>query len=167
VVTQVVNQATTTTSLSSSLNPSRRGDAVIFFATVAPKFGGTVSGTVQFIDIGDEGDDDDDRGDDGDGSRNSNRNDRHQTVLGVSAVDSSGHATFTTSNLKTGRHLIIAVYSGDNNLIGSTSQVIKQQVKGGGDKKSSLRTLSPNPTHRGEVVTLDAMLRRPRSMRLT
>jgi large repetitive protein len=161
VVTQVVNQAGTATSLSSSLNPARRGDAVTFFATVAPKFGGTVTGTVQFIDIKDEDDDDDARGDDREkSSKNGADNDKHQTVLGVSAVDSSGHATFTTSNLKNGKHLIIAVYSGDNNLIGSTSQTIKQQVKGGGDKKSSLRTLSPNATYRGgEAVTLDAMLR--------
>ena len=143
VVTQLIGQATTTVSLASSANPSRRGDSVSFLATVSPQFGGTVSGTVQFIQIKE----DDDGDDDGDhmanrGSSEADKHsdkdggdEKHRVLLGVAAVDSSGHATFTTSNLKTGRHLIIAVYSGDNNLTGSTSGVVRQLVKGKGGKE--------------------------------
>jgi hypothetical protein len=92
---------------------------VTFAATVIPQFGGAVSGTVQFIKVKDSDDE--------------NRDDApRQIVLGVAAVDSQGNAIFTTSTLKTGQHSIIAVYSGDNNLTGSTSPIVRPLVKGGG-----------------------------------
>jgi len=72
VVTQVVNKATTTTTLASSPNPSHRGESVTFSATVTPQFGGAVSGTVQFIQIKEEDNDDDDH-DRHDGDRDRDR----------------------------------------------------------------------------------------------
>lgn len=139
VVTQVVNQASTTTTLVSSPNPSRRGESITFTATVVPQFGGAVSGTVQFILVKDDGDDDGDK----DGRNN---NDQRQTLLGVVAVDSTGHAVFTTTALKTGKNLLIAVYSGDSNLTGSTSSVIRQSVKGGGPNSLLVPAM---PLHQG------------------
>ena len=50
VLSQVVNQATTTTSVTSNLNPSTYGQTVTFTATVAPEYAGTPTGTVMFYD---------------------------------------------------------------------------------------------------------------------
>jgi hypothetical protein len=44
----VVNQASATLTLASSLNPSTYKQTVTFTATVTPQFGGTVTGTVTF-----------------------------------------------------------------------------------------------------------------------
>ena len=41
MLSQVVNQATTTTSVTSYLNPSTYGQTVTFTATVAPEYAGT------------------------------------------------------------------------------------------------------------------------------
>jgi probable HAF family extracellular repeat protein len=49
-VSQVVNQASTDTTLVSSLNPSTFGQSVTFTATVASQFGGTETGSVTFMD---------------------------------------------------------------------------------------------------------------------
>lgn len=50
VLSQVVNQASTTTSVTSSLNASTYGQSVIFSATVAPQYFGTPTGSVTFFD---------------------------------------------------------------------------------------------------------------------
>jgi hypothetical protein len=47
-LSQVVNQASATLTLASSLNPSTYKQTVTFTATVTPQFGGTVTGTVTF-----------------------------------------------------------------------------------------------------------------------
>jgi hypothetical protein len=47
-LSQVVNQAGTTITLVSSLNPSNHGNPVTFTATVTGQFGGTVTGSVTF-----------------------------------------------------------------------------------------------------------------------
>jgi hypothetical protein len=103
-LTQVVNQAETTTALDSSRNPSTFGDAVTFTATVTPNApgSGTPTGVVIFMD--------------GD------------TVLGTATLDANGHATFTISDLAVGHHSIMAVYTGDDNFMGSTSPVVDQVV---------------------------------------
>jgi hypothetical protein len=121
---QVVKRAGTTTLLTSSPNPARRGETVTFNASVVPDFAGTVSGTVLFIQLGD--DDRDDRYRDHDRDR-----DDHTVVLGSSSVDSSGHARFATSRLGQGDHFIVAVYLGDDNLHSSRSAVLKQVVEKG------------------------------------
>ena len=102
---QVVNQASTTTTVASSLNPSTYGQSVTFTATITPQYGGQASGTVTFKD----------------GS----------TTLGSAAV-SSNAASLTTSSLAAGTHSITAVYSGNSNFTGSTSNtldVYKRQVQ--------------------------------------
>jgi hypothetical protein len=105
VLTQTVNSLiSTTTSLTSSLNPSVRGQQVTFTATVKPSSGaGTPTGTVTFLDGG--------------------------TTLGSSALNASGVATFSTASLSVGTHSITARYGGDTNYNGSTSAVLSQTVK--------------------------------------
>ncbi len=84
-VSQVVNKASTTTTLVSSLNPSTHGQSVTFTATVKPQFTGTPTGTVTFKD--------------------------GTTTLGAVTL-SAGVAKYTTSTLATGTHKITAAYSG-------------------------------------------------------
>jgi uncharacterized protein (TIGR03437 family) len=98
VLSQTVRKVSTTTTLTSSLNPSAPGQAVTFTATVAPA---TATGTVTFL----EG----------------------TTVLGTGTLG-GGKATFPTSTLSLGSHSITANYAGDNNYNGSTSATLSQTV---------------------------------------
>jgi hypothetical protein len=105
VLTKVINKAGSKVTLASSPNPSNFGTLVTFTATVAPAFGGSVSGAVMFKNFG--------------------------TVLGSAAVNSStGKATFSASTLKGAEtHSMTAVYSGNASLNGNTSPVLSQVVK--------------------------------------
>jgi hypothetical protein len=102
-LTQVVNQASTTTTLTSSANPALPNQAITLTATVAAAApgSGTPTGTVTFRD--------------------------GTTVLGTGTVN-SGQATFTTSTLAAGSHTITAAYGGDTNFAGSTSAGLTQTV---------------------------------------
>lgn len=84
-ISQVVNPASTTTTLVSSLNPSNFGQSVTFTATVAAQFGGTVTGSVTFMDGG--------------------------TTLKTVNLG-GGIAKYTTSSLASGSHDITATYNG-------------------------------------------------------
>jgi hypothetical protein len=95
-VSQVVNKATTTTTLASSQNPSNVGQSVTFTASVTPQFGGTVTGTVTFYD--------------------------GATVLKTVSL-SGGAAKFTTSTLTSGAHNITATYNGSANFTGSSASL--------------------------------------------
>ena len=97
-LTQVVNQANTTVTLTSSANPSAVGASVTFTATVTPA---TATGTVTFTD----------------GS----------TTLGTGKL-SSGTATYSTSKLAVGSHSITAAYGGDTNDSASASPTLTQTV---------------------------------------
>jgi hypothetical protein len=89
-VTQTVNPAPTTTTVSSSANPSS-GGPITFTATVTGPSGMAVpSGSVLF---------------------NDNTTGK---PLGRGTLDANGHATFTTSDLAVGTHTIAAAYLGDN-----------------------------------------------------
>ena len=100
-VMQIVDKNTTTTSLSSSLNPSEQRQAVTFTAQVASS-GPTPTGKVTFKD-GTKG-------------------------LKVVAL-SGGVASYTTSKLAVGTHAITAEYLGDPNNDKSTSSVLHQVVE--------------------------------------
>jgi uncharacterized repeat protein (TIGR03803 family) len=99
---QVVNKASSTIAIVSSVNPSKVGQTVKFTATVtSPTTKPT--GTVTFMD----------------GS----------AVLGTATVAaSSGKATLSTSTLNAGSHKITAAYGGSANVVGSTSSVLTQTV---------------------------------------
>jgi hypothetical protein len=96
--------ASTTTSLTSSVNPSLVGQSVTLSATVT---GSSPTGSVQFM----EG----------------------ATLLGTGAL-SGAVATFATSALTMGSHNITAAYGGDSNNGPSTSPILVQQIvaSGGG-----------------------------------
>jgi YVTN family beta-propeller protein len=103
-LTQIVNLASTTTTIESSLNPSASGDSVTFTATVsvvAPGEG-SPSGTVAFKD----------------GS----------STIGTGTLNSSGVATFTTTSLSAGSHSISAEYLGNSNFNPSASATLSQTV---------------------------------------
>ncbi len=95
-VKQVVNKASTMTSLASSLNPSNYGQSVTFTASVTPQFSGTVKGTVTFYD----------------------------GTTALKTVYLSGEvAKYTTSSLTTGSHSITATYNGNASFIGSAASL--------------------------------------------
>jgi hypothetical protein len=99
-VTQVVSKATTTTALTSSLNPSNYKQSVTFTATVAPQFSQTPTGTVVFKD--------------------------GVTTLKSVAL-SGGSASYATTRLARGRHNITATYNGSTDF-GSSSGSLSQTV---------------------------------------
>src|SRR5262249_46797255 len=100
-LTQTVNQATTSTTLTSSLNPSVTGQAVTLSATVSPVLPavGAPTGTVTFMD--------------------------GTTSLGVATL-ANGSASLTISTLAAVTHSLTAVYSGDAGFAASTSTALTQ-----------------------------------------
>ena len=104
-LTQQVNRAATTTSVSSSANPSLLGQNVTFTATVAVMSpgSGTPTGTVTFAD----------------GS----------TTIGTGTLSQVGgvdQATFSTSQLSVGPQTITASFGGDSNFKGSSGSLSQQ-----------------------------------------
>ena len=100
----MVNQAFTTTVLTSSDATSVYGESVTFTATVdvTSPGTGTPTGTITFYD----------------GS----------TDLGTGTLDGSGEATYSTSALSLGSHSITASYGGDANFLTSVSSAMTQTV---------------------------------------
>ena len=96
-LTQQVSQATTTTTLVSSLNPSTYGQPVTFTATIVPEFGGSVAGSVAFYD--------------------------GKTLLGHAIGVNGGTASYTTSTLAAGAHTIRARYEGSAGLAASSASL--------------------------------------------
>jgi hypothetical protein len=101
-VSGTATQATTTTKLVSSADPSNAGNSVTLTATVTPTTSGTPTGSVTFKD----------------GS----------TTLSSAVNLSSGVAKLAISTLTAATHSITAVYSGDANYNGSTSTALSQVV---------------------------------------
>jgi hypothetical protein len=97
---QVVNQATSTTTVASSLNPSKVGKKVTFTPKVTSPTA-TPTGTVKFMDGG--------------------------TELGTGTLK-KGTAKYSTSSLSEGSHNITAVFEGNADISGSTSPVLVQIV---------------------------------------
>jgi hypothetical protein len=105
-VTQSVLSAGTTTQLTSSVNPSRASEAVVFTALVSPVSpgGGVPTGSVQFIRAG--------------------------AVIATAPLN-NGTALVTISSLSVGKHQFQARYVGSPNHAGSVSVLLQQTVKGG------------------------------------
>ncbi|REK90530.1 Ig-like domain repeat protein, partial [Streptomyces inhibens] len=126
--TQTVGQASTTTSVTSSPDPSVVGQPVTFTATVSPVAPGTgtPTGTVTFVISG------------------------GPTLTGTL---SGGTASVTTSALGTGSHTVTATYGGDANFTGSSgtdTQTVNQA------STTTSVTSSPDPSVVGEPVTFTA-----------
>ncbi len=111
-ISQVVNKASSTTALTSSLNPSTAGQSVTLTAAVSGQFGGIATGSVAF-------------------SYGSG------TSLG-SATLSGGMASLATTALPQGTNSVIAVYSSDGNFSGSTSSALSQVVNAAASNPSPI-----------------------------
>ena len=123
-LTQTVNLSATFTVLTSSLNPSTYGSGVLLRAAVTPA---TATGTLTFKD--------------------------GATTIG-SATLGHGSGSLTTSALSAGTHSMTAVYAGNVNYAGGTSNTLSQTVA----KAASTTVLvsSLNPSTFGSGVTLTA-----------
>jgi uncharacterized delta-60 repeat protein len=127
-----VNQAATTTELSASPTASTFGQQVTFTATVTSAAAVAITGDVQFTVDG---------------------------TLAQTVAIVGGQATFSTSSLAVGSHLIAADYSGDVNFETSADSIAAFGVAKA--TSSTVLTGSPNPTVFGEPVTLTATVSSP------
>jgi CSLREA domain-containing protein len=98
-----VSQITTTTTVTSTLNPAGYGDAVTFNSSVTSSASGKPTGTMQFKDNG-------------------------GNIGGPIPLNSNGIASVTVSTLSPGTHTITAVYSGDQNFGASTGTLTNGQT---------------------------------------
>ena len=126
-LTQVVSQATTTTALTSTPNPSSLNQTVAFTATVTGQYGAKTAGTVTFTQ--------------GDGT------------LG-SAATIMGKATVTATFSATGTYPVVATYAGDANDAGSASPALNQVVNK--ISTTTVVTSSGSPATVGQTVTFTA-----------
>jgi len=126
-ISQVVNGATTTTTVTSNSNPSNFGQSVTLTAAIQPAFGGGATGTATFFD----------------GS----------TSLGTSTVFDNA-AQLSLSTLSAGAHSITAKYNGDANFSASTSTAVTQTVNLGPTSATVASNL--NPSAFGQSVTFTA-----------
>jgi hypothetical protein len=132
-VTVAGGTVASSTTLTASATQITLGQSVSFTATVAPQSGANVpTGTITFKD----------------GSAS----------LGTARLNGSGAATFATTALTTGTHLITASYGGDGKDYGSISPtvtvvVVQSQVTG-----ATTTTLSASPTQttQGQTVAFTA-----------
>ena len=130
---QTVGQASTTTSnVTSSVDPSVYGQAVTFSVTVsaAAPGAGIPTGTVTFSD--------------------------QNGALGSGSLNGSGLATFTTSALSTSMHTVTASYGGDSNFSGSNDSASATpllQTVGQASTTTSNVTSSVDPSVYGQAVT--------------
>jgi hypothetical protein len=95
-LSQLVEQASTTTTITSSANPSAAGGSVSFTAHVTSPTA-RATGAVTFSD--------------------------GATTLGTVAVGATGNAKLTTSSLSAGSHRITATYGGTTNIAGSAASL--------------------------------------------
>ena len=118
---QTVNKASSSTTLTSSLNPSVFGQSVTLKASVSGQFSGVATGTVTFS--------------------------NGSSSLGSPSV-SNNVATLTTAALPAGTDSITAVYNGDSNFTGSTSNTVSQVVNAA-PPAPTISSLSPAFTSSG------------------
>ncbi len=128
-VSQVVNTATTTTSLISSLNPANTNQTVTFTATVTSQYGGVATGSVTFY--------------------------SGTQTLGTSTL-SANRTTLSTTFSTAGTYSITAKYNGDASNTGSTSSVLSQVINASITSTTTALTSSPNPSSVGQAVTFTA-----------
>ncbi len=129
-LTETVNKAGSTITVTSSADPLSFGAAVTFTAKVKSVTTGTPTGTVTFKD--------------------------GAATIGTSAL-SGGSATLTTSALSVGSHSITAVYAGDANFTASTAAALTQAVHKAAT--TSAVTSSKNPSKHGVSVTFTAKIK--------
>ncbi len=116
-------QAATLTTLTVFPNPSILGQTVALTATVSPS---TATGTIHFFD--------------------------GTTLIGTVPV-TGGSASLSSSSFVLGTHSLTAVYSGDLNFLGSTSNPVILVIQ---EPTTSALSVFPNPATFGQAVTLSA-----------
>jgi len=127
---QAVAQVSSSTALTSSLNPSVFGQLVNLKATVTSS-SGTPTGHVTFMD--------------------------GATSLGVVSLDFAGRAELTDATLAVGSHSLVASYSGDSSHDPSQSPILTQMVNPAtGAATTTTLVSSPNPSFFGQPVTFTA-----------
>jgi hypothetical protein len=132
-VAVLLQRATTSTSLTSSLNPSIYGQKVKWTAAVTSSGSITPTGRVNLTWDG------------------------HS--IGSAMLNASGVATLTRSNLNADPYPLKAVYVGDANNLGSTSAIVNQVVT---ETTSAAKiTSTPNPSTLGQAVTFMATITSP------
>jgi hypothetical protein len=113
-VALTVPAVATTTTVISSANPQVLGSAVSFTATVTPAFGtGVPTGDVVFFENG--------------------------TTVFEAALDGKGKATFSTSTMANGQHIILASYAGSNAYTASSASLTETIT----EPQASAPTFSP------------------------
>lgn len=131
-LTQVVNKATSLTTVTTSPNPSGYGQSVILSANISAVSpgSGTPTGTVTFL--------------------------SGNTTLGTATLDANGSGSVTTSSIAAGTSSITASYSGDNNFTAANSTALSQVV----NKATPNVTLTVSTTNPGAsgLITLTANL---------
>jgi len=126
-LTQVVNTATTTTSLASLPNPEGPGQKVKYTATITSQYGGTAGGSVTLQDGG--------------------------SAVATIGIKSGNRAVYSTSYALTGTHAMTAIYSGDSNNISSTSPTVVEAIV---CTTSTSLVTSGSPSMAGQPVTFTA-----------
>ena len=134
VLTEVVNassNASTTTTVISSINPSVFGQTAVFTATISGGGGPTPTGSVLFLD--------------------------GTTTLGTVAVNGASQALLAYGSLAIGSHSITAMYAGNANYAASTSPALVQVVNAStGISTSTTLSSSANPSSGGQSVVFTA-----------
>ncbi|HEY1785997.1 MAG TPA: Ig-like domain-containing protein, partial [Pirellulales bacterium] len=130
---------TTTTTLNESVSSVSVGQSVTFTAVVNPANGVTAapSGTVQFwvdgIAVG--------------------------SPVTLSVVNGVDQATFSSSSLAAGAHVVTAVYSGDTNFLTSNSTAVNENILNSASSSSSTTLgANPDPVPLGQSVTFSALV---------
>lgn len=125
-----VNLASTTTTLTSNVNPVGLNASVTYTATAVSQFGGVVTGTVTFKD--------------------------GTTSTTVSLV--AGNAVLTKSYSVAGMHYVTATYSGDNNNTGGSSAMLTEYAEKLPVASQTVVTSSGSPSFINQPVTFTASI---------
>ena len=129
-VHQIVNRASTTTSLVSSPNPAFAKQTVTYTATVTTQNGGDVTGSVAFQDGG--------------------------VTIGTVPLSPYQPTSFDTSYATAGTHQITAKYLGDNNNASSVSGSLIETIWNPAISSKTSVVPSKNPSYVGQTVTFTA-----------
>jgi hypothetical protein len=108
-----VSQATTNTTVTSSLGTSTYMEGVTFTVTVAPQYSGTPTGSVSFYDAVS-------------GENCANAASSHaSTEIGTAQTLTNGLTSITTASLPGGSDPILACYTGDGNFFSSSGTFVQ------------------------------------------
>jgi hypothetical protein len=119
-VSQLVNQAGTSITLTSSVIAAVLGDAITFSAATTPATSGVPTGNISLLD--------------------------GKTLVAILPADGSGAASFNISSLTAGPHSLTASYSGDQNYVASSSAAVSETIFITPDFQ--ITTSNPSPTVR-------------------